>query len=145
MTKPLILVELGRAVELETTTWIWTWNERDNFVVSATEDGKKLAVFKKPTKKNGPEISKKTSGSNLYRAFHGYSWNQTKSGSAAIAQVDGGKAIHIIYQSDKFGDDAKYIHDFELAPNVYVDDLKKPSILELTGGKIRITRRGIEG
>jgi hypothetical protein len=57
-----------------------------------------------------------------------------------------GRALHIVYRSKKFGGKYKnYIHQFDNPPVVWADKTTNPKTLVIQGGKIRVTRNGIEG
>jgi hypothetical protein len=59
-----------------------------------------------------------------------------------------GKAINIVYRSDKFsapGKNSDYVHTFKKMPKVTVDNVDNPSIVALRGGAIRIKPEGITG
>lgn len=143
----LTLVELGRAKELDTTTWLWTWNQRDNFVVACNDAGNTLYIFKKPRRKTklNPNTANFRKGSLLYGRFRGYDAERVGKSMEKKTPKNGGFALHVIYHSDKFGDSAYYIHEFEKLPKVWVDNPKKPTMIKIVGGKIKVTARGIEG
>ena len=56
-----------------------------------------------------------------------------------------GRAIHIIYRSDKWGDPQDYIHDFGANVRLYGDLNDGDGCFWIAGGDLRITPRGIEG
>lgn len=142
---PSPLVELGRAIELDGTDWIWTWNKRDNWIVASDKDGKRLYLYKKHRQivnRNSKAIEK---GDKLYTQFNRrYAQNQTI-GTVRDVRHLAGLAIHVVYESDKFGPIRHYIHTFETRPKIWLDKPSEPSIIALTHGRIKITRRGIEG
>lgn len=143
---PRMVVELGRAIEVDGTEWIWTWNTRDNWVVASSVSGNRLYLFKKPGETvDNPKSDLFKRGSKLYRAFTRHSVDKTKKGTVAVPRKQVGRAIHVVYESAKFGKTAHYIHTFDKQPIVWVDKPNLPKIMVLTGGDIRITRRGIEG
>ncbi len=146
-TIPKTLVELGRAVEIETTTRRWRWSKKDNWVVCASTGGKRLFVFQKPKKKSTQkEGSSIRRGQRLYDVFSGRPSEQIVQGKVPELRYKGeDRAVHIIYHSDKFGSPAKYIHEFDTPPIVWTSSQTNPKMIALTGGKITITDRGIEG
>lgn len=225
---PTVLVELGRAVELDSDKWTWTWNTRDNWIVAATADGKRLFLFARPKKTKNPdeEMSERIQsylfakhvflprhakqwlirhnlkapteqdipnwwryqqepeshfrkgslrtkilslrgdiqtivgaplkkwatnpgyvkrGERLYKIFNRRESDELLRGNVSELKQRAGIALHVVYHSDKFGPARDYIHRFDAGPTVWVDNPSKPRIIGLIGGKIRITKRGIEG
>lgn len=143
---PSQLVELGRAVELDSTNWVWAWTKKDGFVVASSKDGKRLYIFKKP-KRQAPQgerysINKSLS---LFKRFNCRDSDQLHKGDVEDRIKRAGNCVHIIYNSDKFGRRENYIHTFTTQPEVWVDKTNNPKMIVLRGGKTRITRRGIEG
>lgn len=45
---PAVLVELGRAVEVDGEPRQWTWSKRDNWIIAACPKGTKLFLFARP-------------------------------------------------------------------------------------------------
>ena len=142
------LVELGRAVEVDSDNYKWEWTAKENHVVACSENGKTLFVF--PRGKNratqlgdDDEINEAMA---IYKTFNRK--NATAGRKVKVRDKlkrEGGRAIHIIYNSDKFGDRHNYIHTFDSPPIVWVDREWEPRMIVLTGGSIHITKRGIEG
>jgi hypothetical protein len=63
-----------------------------------------------------------------------------------------GTCDHIIYHSDKWGEQEDYIHNFDSKVRVYavrpdwaIRDDQPPEIMMLKGSKLKVTARGIEG
>lgn len=145
---PSVLVELGRAIELDSDTWTWTWNQRDNWSVTASSDGKRIFLFKRPPQKNkvaSPKNRYIKRGERFYRVFNRRKADEVFKGSVHELKKRVGRAIHVVYESNKFGPKRQYIHTFDAQPIVWVDKENLPKIVALTGGDIRITKRGIEG
>lgn len=144
---PLVLVELGRLVELQTDSVRWKWTAKEDWIVCSNESGKRLFLFPRPPKKpvkDSTAYAKK--GERLYKIFNHRKSDKLLKGKICDLKRREGRAIHIIYRSDKFGGRASnYIHSFDKPPIVWVNSTKNPKIVALTGGDIRITTRGIEG
>lgn len=139
---PRVLVELGRAVEVDGEQWQYTWHTRDNWIVAANEAGTKLFLFKRPDRSK--ESIKKPRGEELYRRFTRRDPTDRLEGQINEPKKLVGRAHHVVYKSDKFGPCRDYIHTFDTKPQVWVDKPSKPSVVALVG-KIKVTRRGIEG
>jgi len=81
----------------------------------------------------------------LFKRFN----HRSPTGSQAVqvpnAKQRIGRVHHIAYRSTKFGPCQSFIHVFEKSPWVWVDSESNPRILVITGGNIKITKRGIEG
>lgn len=56
-----------------------------------------------------------------------------------------GKVDRLDYWSDKWGKDDEYTHDFGNSVKLYALFGKKSAMWVIRGGKLRVTRRGIEG
>lgn len=142
---PEIAIYLGRAAELDGDQWVWTWTKKDNFaLVSDMEPNTGLYIFGVKKFRLEPQSPSKRA-SKLYTKFNRRYPDQCYWTSAPAATELVGRANYIVYESDKFGAKKKYIHEFESKPKIYVDNPRKPRMLALLGGKIEITKRGIEG
>lgn len=120
---PRTLIELGIAVELDSTNWEWKWNDKDHFVVATDLKGKQIYIFKHPKTPKG--------------AGH--------VGKISTSLKENGQAIHLIYKPKRKGKMLKkHIHYFDKKQNVFVDNPSKPSIIVLKGS-IAIVDGWIEG
>jgi hypothetical protein len=143
---PKTLVELGRLVELGFEAQLWKWLVSEDWILTSSESGKRLYLFERP----GLVVSSPSSmdrGKKLYKRFNHRKHDDYRKGKlrSLRAKAKPGRALHIVYNSDKFGPKENYIHHFDHPPVVWVDRNKNPRIVALTGGRIRITSRGIEG
>lgn len=89
-------------------------------------------------------------GEKLYEQFTGFEHDE----KAKLVQVSPksmvriGRAMNIVYRSDKFSKSGKYshyVHPFEHYPTVSVDNVNRPSIVALRGGRIKVKKEGITG
>jgi len=144
---PSILVELGRAVEIQTANGdIWEFPKSGRFVLTTNPEGKgKLFIFSATSNKPISKTSEKAE--KLRRSFTGKMDIKTR-----IVDVSEKKLIRfgvckaVVYESDKYGRTLKeYIHDFKTAPVLNVDSIYEPRIVVISGSKIRVTERGITG
>lgn len=143
---PKTLVNLGRAVELDCDTWNWTWNKRDNYIVCCNVQGSRLFIFPAPSRdRSKREKMSNTKGKRLFKLFNRADPIDSLRGRVVDRIKKTGQGLHIVYNSDKFGKKENYIHEFDSSPTVWVDNPKKPRMIATTGGRIRITARGIEG
>lgn len=141
---PPVTVELGRAVELDSDNWQWNWNKKHDWVVSTNPNGSRLYLFKKP-KKLSPRDLRLTKADHLYKVFNRSDYDKALVGNVSEPKKKVGRAIHVVYESCKFGPLRHYIHTFDNPPIVWADKPEDPSVIALTGGKIKVTKRGIEG
>jgi hypothetical protein len=141
---PNTLVEIGRCVELGFENKLWKWTVRDNFILTSSESGKRIFIFERPKTTDKPP-AKLDRAKKLYNIFHGRKYDEYLQGKLYALRSKVGRAIHVVYNSDKFGPRRDYIHHFVSQPIVWADRVKNPRIVALTGGHIRITARGIEG
>jgi len=153
MLIPSQLVELAIAIELDSSTWEWTWTQKDKMRLYSDPTGKKLILLSGSLLCHDLKWSKseKTKGiakaKGLYARFQGFHSSSTKAyGIKDVKFKKVGTANFIIYDSDKWENVMnRYIHTFKGKPNVWVDNPKKPQAIILSGGKLRVTARGIVG
>lgn len=149
MTKPPVipstLVELGRAVELECGEYRWRWSKKDDFILCSSESGTKLFIFARPKSVVERGTFDPDKAKSLYQTFNRREDDQYLAGRIPTPRRSIGRAKSVVYSSDKFGRRYEYIHHFKSPPILWVDNAKTPRIVALTGGKIRVTQRGIEG
>lgn len=142
---PKTLVYLGEAIEVEADAVTWRWAKSDLFIVAASESGRSIFVFCRPKKRIRKAPQERKKAEKLYKNFN----RRPAAGGQKIDVPEAtkrvGRVLHIVYRSTKFGPSKSFIHVFERPPLVWVDKINRPKILALTGGKIIITRRGIEG
>jgi len=153
MKIPSQLVHLAAAIELDTTYWQWTWLLKDKMRLYSDSKGKTLILLS--NKKLGQPVKGASSvktrdtvqAKRLYSKFQDFNAHSTKAykyKDVNLKQL--GFALEIIYQSDKWGDkNQRYVHIFDSKPSIYVDKPKAPKVIMISGGKMRVTSRGIEG
>lgn len=134
---------LGRACELDTTTWIWTWNKKDNYKLFCGPTLKTLYIITSEHKSK-PGYDKLQAIADKY----GIPADDISGAlySTKNPRSRGGRANYIVYSTDRYTDkNEKYIHSFEIPPIVRCDNVRKPKIIAITGGDFRITKEGIVG
>lgn len=153
---PSVLATLGRPVKIIGEDVHYRFMVKDNVKLFATSSGQTLyclTVKKKPTKysdflelwdKNQDQAENTLA---LYQNWHDF---EAKTGSIMKPPkgflFNVGRCESIIYSSDKWtGKQTKYVHDFKSKPIIWVNKKTSPTVLVLSGGKIRTTKRGIEG
>ena len=140
---PKVLVDIGKAIEIAFDSKIMTFR---GCVLAANVEGTRLFVIKKKGKKTAhpTECSTVQKGRKLYSKFTDYESEKSyriQIGSEKLELI--GKAVHIVYQSDKWtGRLVEYIHVFRSPPSIYANS--SHTIIALTG-KIRVKREGITG
>lgn len=119
-----------------------------NFALGSNRAGSELWIVSRKGAKKVRATDQK--GEALYEAFTGFEHDEI----AKLIQVSPkrmtkiGRATNIVYRSDKFsspGDTSDYIHAFRTYPIVSVDNVKRPSIVALRGGRIKVRKEGITG
>lgn len=153
---PPVLATLGRAIEVEGIELRYKFLKRDNVDLYATPDGKTLYCLQAKKKRATFDEFSRAWERNKDKAEQGVGlyerWNDfdVSAGTLATAprgfffQVDRCKSI--IYESPKWeGSNNKYIHEFKTPPLMWVNKKSAPTVLMLSGGKIRTTSRGITG
>lgn len=146
---PTLLVDLAdaKSIDLEGGEQL-KFPFSGNFAVCSTRSGTELWIVSRKGGKNVRTTDEK--GEKLYEAFTGFEHDEL----GKMIHVDPrnmvkiGRAMNIVYRSDKFsrpGDTSDYIHPFTHYPTVSVDNVKRPSIVALRGGRIKVRKEGITG
>lgn len=154
---PKVLVCIGQCNEIKTDDGVYNFRIKDKVMLFSTTNGKTLYCmaykalktsndeFKTRVQSNQSQVS---TGMNLYEKWHEF---EPVSGSVCKPPkgflFDAGRCVHIIYTSDKWvGKKRKYIHTFKSKPKCWVNKKSTaPTLLALTGGKIRVRKDGITG
>lgn len=155
---PGVLVFLGRAVEVKGEHVHYYFD--DNTRLLSESNGKTLWCIRSGKEyenyaKIDPLVSKHRKlveiGLNLRDDWNDLE-NSPDGSRASVIKIPSGflfeadKCHTIVYDSDKFdGKERRYIHKFKNIPTMWVNKQTEPSVLKLSGGKIRITKRGIIG
>lgn len=144
---PALLVDLAdaRSIELEDGREL-RFKISGGFALCANKKGDELWII---SRKGGKRVATEDDrAEDLFEKFTGFEAENTGS----LVQLRGlnlvrlGRAMSIIYRSDKFANSpSDYIHAFKHYPTVSVDNLNRPRIVALRGGKIKVTAEGITG
>lgn len=157
MKIPSELIYLGRTISVTTDTEEFKFALKDKVDLYSSTDGKSLwclqtkkkvvdrSIFEKIVEKRFDKVKKSL---QLYEK-----WHEFESSSGSILDKpkgflhDAGRVVSIVYQSDKWtGKKQKYIHTFKNKPKLRVNRKKStPTVLSITGGKIRVKNEGITG
>lgn len=144
---PTLLVDIADAVSLDLDGGdTMKFSTRDNWALCASRAGTELWILSRKGAK--PVQVTDDKGEHLYETFTGFEHDETgrmiQRSPAALTRI--GRAMNIVYASDKFGKTMKkYIHAFDRYPTVSVDRKRNPSIVALRGGNIKIKQEGITG
>ena len=144
---PTLMADLAdaRAIELEDGREI-KFPSQGGFALCANKSGDELWIL---SRKKGKRVeTDDEKAEQLFEKFTGFEADYT----GALVQLPAlvleriGRAMSIIYRSDKFSKKpADYIHAFKMYPTVSVDNINRPRIVALRGGKIKVTAEGITG
>jgi hypothetical protein len=119
------------------------------YSMAANRSGTEIWIMSKATARNVRATDER--GEKLYEQFTGFEHDDLAKlvkVSSPKSMVRIGRAMNIVYRSDKFarpGNKSDYVHPFEHYPTVSVDNAKRPSIVALRGGRIKIKKEGITG
>jgi hypothetical protein len=146
---PTLLVDLAdaKSIDLEGGEQL-KFPFTGNFAMCATRSGRELWIVSRKGGKNVRTTDQK--GEDLYEDFTGFEHDELGKMIHVHPKnmVKIGRAMNIVYRSDKFskpGDTSDYIHPFTHYPTVSVDNVKRPSIVALRGGRIKVRKEGITG
>ena len=153
---PPVLIALGRAVEVSGSDVSYLWPSKDNVVLYASVAGDTLYCVK-TKKKQAPRSAflalwnrRSKSANKGIELFE--QWHDFDPMTGSIMATPKGFLYHvaraktIVYASDKWtGRTVKYIHEFKQPPKLWVSSKTKPLVLVMTGGKIKVSKRGITG
>ena len=150
---PSTIVHLGIASEIVTDyDVVWKFGKRDGFGMYCNVDGNKLYIFSplSKIKVDRPNTAIVKKAVKIYEK-----WSRWSASENIIASIKNsinmkivGRVVSVSYYSNKFNRNGKkigYIHNFDNYPILRVDNNSRPSVIEITGGSIRITERGIIG
>jgi hypothetical protein len=153
---PKVLIQLGRAVEVRTDERVFKWTAKSGCNLWCSATGKTLYClvttvkdFSKADLERAVQRSQDTvdAGMKLYEK-----WSEFDPCSGSLGTPPRGflhhqgRAQSIIYSSDKWvGTVRKYIHEFKKPPVVWANKKSEPTLLVLSGGHIRVEKRGIVG
>lgn len=144
---PALLVDIAdaRSIELEDGREL-RFNLRGGFALCSNKKGDELWIL---SRRGGKRVATQDDrAESLFERFTGFEAEDT----GALVQLPAlslerlGRAMSIIYRSDKFSTKPNdYIHAFKTYPTVSVDNLNRPRIVALRGGRIKVTAEGIIG
>lgn len=148
---PALLVDLAdpKSIDLENGQQL-KFPRDGKWALCSNRAGTELWILSRVGSKNVQASDEKAE--TLFEKFTGF--EHDKGNNALMVQVAPkkleriGRAMNIIYRSDKFstpGKTSSYIHAFSKYPVVSVDNAERPSIVALRGGNIRVTQEGITG
>lgn len=118
------------------------------FSLAANRSGTELWILSKKHGKNVHTTDAK--GERLYEDFTGFEHDEVGTmvqiSPKSLTKI--GRAMNIVYKSDKFskpGHSSHYIHAFSHYPIVSVDNVNRPTVVALRGGRIKVKKEGITG
>jgi hypothetical protein len=148
---PSTLVDLATAISID----LEGGNEikfplRGSFALCSNRSGQELWIISRKGSKKVDTSDVDEKSEKLYESFTGFEHSNVGALVHAPRKqfVRIGRAMNIVYRSDKFstaGHTSDYVHAFRTYPTVSVDDPKRPQIVALRGGRIRIRKEGITG
>lgn len=149
---PKVTVQLGIPGYLSLDNGeTYTFPRKYKYVLCSNVGGNQLYIYPVRKKKNVkfPETRQAKKAKALFEKWSRWSASKASKASISIKKLSRlSRATEITYYSDKFSQSGKkigYKHKFTRPPTVSVDSRASPSIFRLSGGRIRITKRGIEG
>lgn len=153
---PRVLTSIGQALEISTFEELNTWKVKDRVLLYTNTAGNALYCLKATAKKTSRAAFDRAVDANsdqVKKAMSIYErWHDFEAVSGSVATPPRGtwktlkRAITIIYRSDKWtGKEEDYIHDFITPPVCRVNTINRPTVLALTGGRVRVTAEGIKG
>lgn len=150
---PKVLIFLGYVNEIKGENVHYYFPEKSKVLLATDSGGKRLFAIGKVKKKQikeeiGEKYEKQLStGVKIFQKWHDFDPSQVEKISVSpgfLFRVD--RCSAIVYTSDKWeGKKNKYLHEFKTRPLMKANNKTKPSLLVLTGGKIRVTEKGITG
>lgn len=144
---PALLVDIADAVSVDLENGkTLRFPASENWALCASKAGTELWIVSRRGSKRVAVTDDK--GERLYETFTGFEHDETgrmvQRSPQTMKRV--GRAMNIVYKSDKFGTvSKKYVHAFHAYPTVSVDKPNKPTIVAIRGGRIKIRQEGITG
>lgn len=148
---PSTLVDIATAISIELENGLeLRFPVRGDFALCSNRAGTQLWIVSRKKSKNVDATHIDSKAGALYETFTGFEHDSIgKLVHAKLTRFKSlGRALAIVYRSDKFskpGKTSDYIHSFTRYPSVSVDDPKRPKIVALRGGRIKIRKEGITG
>jgi hypothetical protein len=148
---PTMLVDIATAlsIDLESGDEL-KFPIRGDFALCSNKSGSELWIVSRKGSKKIDTTNVDSRAEKLYETFTGFEHdsvgNLVHVRPREFTKI--GRAMAIVYRSDKFakpGKTSDYIHSFRSYPSVSVDDPKRPKIVALRGGQIKIKKEGITG
>lgn len=155
---PPVLIQLGRVISVTGMDAVFKFTASSKTLLWCPPSGSSLYCFPKLW------IAKPSTGQDFKKAVDSR-WDETKAGvnlyqrwsefepaSGSLGKPPRGflfkvdRAQSIVYSSDKWvGRNRNYIHEFTSLPIVWANRKTDPTLLVLTGGRIKVQKRGITG
>ncbi len=153
---PDVLICLGRAVSVTGVEMLFKWPIKAKCQLYCSTSGESLYCLVSTAKESSKDEFNSAVGKHqkqvdtavkLYERWHDFdpvSGSIVRPPRGFLFDVD--RAESIIYSSDKWvGRTRSYIHTFKTPPKVWVNRKTDPTLLVMTGGRIRVTKEGITG
>jgi hypothetical protein len=154
MTIPAVLTELGVVLSVtyetdnEAITFDFPKTGKMRMVMACDGKGKNLFCMRQrhPTSKAPKETAALRKAVNRYELWSGYIVDSTRALKVSEKRFKPvGRITQIVYRSDKWDGWHDYVHAFENKTNLSMDNDDDPILMKISGSKLRITARGIEG
>lgn len=154
---PSVLVLLGQFRKLILTDGHeFSARKVDGYSLASNVSGNKLFIFKLDGDRSvsrkavyDKTIARETidKAVSLREVFTDYKAEHLTIGSVGTkALKTAGRVAELYYASNKWsGKTAVYVHEFDKAPVAKMDGKTFPSLVTISGGNIRVTKKGIEG
>ena len=156
MRVPKVLTGLGIALTLEVefkdgVIMAYEFPYQKRYQLAANSTGTALFIF--PAKasrskgKNGEVNRQINKAAKLYEKWSDFEMDSAKAHNVSYKPLKNiGLAYSITYKSDKWsGSKTNYIHQFGNNVTVKMDDEKKPSMIQIYGGRMKVKPEGIVG
>jgi hypothetical protein len=148
---PSCLVVLGVPLEIRMKAGhVWEFTKKDSFLICTPSTARGIYIFsskrlKFRSKINATEKLKKSI--SVWQTWSNFELDSIKSTPQISKKLSSDGLIHAIcYESDKWtGKKRGYIHTLTSNVNLYIDSKTSPSFFRTMGGKLRVTKRGLEG
>jgi hypothetical protein len=148
---PDYLVVLGIPLEIRMMAGhIWQFTKKDSFLICTPSTAQGIYIFSSKrlrfrSKINDTEKLKKSI--SVWQAWSDFEVDSIKSTPQISKKLSSDGLIHAIcYESDKWtGKSRGYIHTLTSKVKLYIDNKSNPSFFRTIGGRLRVTKRGLEG
>jgi hypothetical protein len=148
---PDYLVILGSPLEIRMKAGhTWEFTKNDSWLICTPSTARGIYIFSSKRlklKTKTKDTGKLRTSISVWQTWSDFEVDSVKSTPQISKELKNGGLIEAIcYISDKWtGKPRGYIHTLTSNVKLYIDNMSSPSFFRTIGGRLRVTKRGLEG